>query len=255
MPSPAEDYLSAAREILDRFAASQMDTVRQAAELCGERILQGGLVHLFGSGHSRMAVEEMFPRYGSFPGFHPIVELSLTFHNQVVGANGQRQAMFIERQEGLGQQILRNFEFGPDDVMMVISNSGTGAVALDVAISARELGMPVIALVSRAHSDASRPGHSSGKRLADVADIVIDNCCPAGDALVTIPGLRTPVAPGSTIGNTLAINCLKAEVARILTDAGQPPLVLTHPHFVGEDDSKAFFEAAYDDYRRRVRRL
>src|SRR4051794_35750570 len=210
---------------------------------------------MFGSGHSRMALEEMFPRYGSFPGFHPIVELSLTFHNPVVGANGQRQAMFIERVEGLGQQFLRNFEFGPDDMLLVVSNSGTSAVIVDVALGGKALGMPVVALLSRAHSDVSAPGHSSGKKLVDLVDTVIDNCAPAGDAMVRIPGLATPVGPGSTIGNTLAINCLKCEVARLLTEAGQPPLVLTHPHFVGPEASRDLFERAYDDYRRRTRRL
>src|SRR5688500_9493846 len=103
MNTPAHEYLAAARALLDRFERTQLDAVERAADLCAGSISKGGLVHLFGSGHSRMAVEEMFPRYGSFPGFHPIVELSLTFHNPVVGANGQRQAMFIERVEGLGQ--------------------------------------------------------------------------------------------------------------------------------------------------------
>src|SRR5262245_18118236 len=126
-----------------------------------------------------MAVEEMFPRYGSFPGFHPIVELSLTFHNAVVGANGQRQAMFIERTEGLGQEILRNFEFGPDDLMWVTSNSGTSVVVVEVALGAKERQMPLIALLSRAHGQVSAPAHSSGRTLADLADLVIDNCAPA----------------------------------------------------------------------------
>src|SRR5262249_51464916 len=133
MPDSAADYLAAARELMDRFEASQLDAVRRAARMCGDCIAAGGLVHMFGSGHSRMAVEEMFPRYGSFPGFHPIVELSLTYHNVVVGANGQRQAMHIEQTEGLGQQILRNFEFGPRDLMFAISSSGTSAVVIDVA--------------------------------------------------------------------------------------------------------------------------
>src|SRR5437899_7548358 len=126
-PAPAESYLGHCHAILERIEQTQMGTIHHVARLCADCIAADGLVHLFGSGHSRMAVEEIFPRYGSFPGFHPIVELSLTFHNPVVGANGQRQAMFIERMEGLGQVILRNFEFGPEDLMMVFSTSGTGA--------------------------------------------------------------------------------------------------------------------------------
>lgn len=251
----AGEYLRAAREIVDRFERTQMDAVREAARLCAEGIARDGLVHLFGSGHSRMAVEEMFPRYGSFPGFHPIVELSLTYHNPVVGANGQRQAMFIERTEGLGEQILRNFEFGPDDLMWIVSTSGTSAVVVDVALGAKERGLPVIALLSVAHSQVSAPGHSSGRRLLDLADRVIDNCALAGDAMVRVPGLGYPVGPGSTIGNTLAINSVKCEVARLLTEAGHPPLVLTHPHFVGTEESARIFEETYRDYRRRVRRL
>jgi uncharacterized phosphosugar-binding protein len=260
VPEPAEQsvaraYLHGCHDILDRIEMTQMPAVHQVAEMCAECIAREGLVHLFGSGHSRMAVEEIFPRYGSFPGFHPIVELSLTYHNSVVGANGQRQAMFIERVEGLGQVILRNFEFGPDDLMMVFSTSGTGAVSVDVALEAKRLGMPVIAVTSLAHSRVSRAGHSSGKRLYEVADITLDNCASAGDAMVPIPGLATPVGPGSTIGNTALVNALKCEIARLLTEQGRPPLVLTSANLVGEAESKRLFEAAYDDYRRRVRRL
>jgi uncharacterized phosphosugar-binding protein len=251
----AESYLAAARGILERVAATQSSAIETCAEWCARAILQGGLVHLFGSGHSRMAVEEMFPRYGSFPGFHPIVELSVTYHNAVVGANGQRQAMFIERAEGLGPVILRNFEFGPNDLMWVISASGTGALVVDVALEAKRLGMPVVALISQEHCRVSTPGHSSGKKLAEIADLVLDNCAAPGDAMVRVPGLEYPVGPGSTIGNTAVINAVKCAVAAHLAAAGQPPLVLTHAHFVGAAASKELFDRTYDDYRERVRRL
>src|SRR2546430_6502592 len=145
-PSPAEAYLEAARALQERVAATQREAIRECGRWCGEAILKGGLVHMFGSGHSRMALEEMFPRYGSFPGFHTIVELSVTFHNQVVGANGQRQAMFIERTEGLGPVILRNFEFGPHDLMWVVSTSGTGALVVDVRLDGQRLGSPRVQL-------------------------------------------------------------------------------------------------------------
>jgi uncharacterized phosphosugar-binding protein len=253
--SPAHAYLRCCHEILDTIERTQMEAVSRVAEMCAAAIAADGLVHLFGSGHSRMAVEEIFPRYGSFPGFHPIVELSLTYHNAVVGANGQRQAMFIERVEGLGQTILRNFEFGPEDVMIVFSTSGTGAVSVDVALEAKRLGMPVIAVTSLAHSRASTPGHSSGKRLFEVADIALDNGAVVGDAMVRVRGLETPVGPGSTIGNTAIANALKCEIARLLTRWGHPPLVLTSANVVGEAESKRLFDAAYDEYRRRVRRL
>src|SRR5260370_21578613 len=149
--SPAHAYMRCCHEILDTIERTQMEEIGRVAEMCAACIAADGLVHLFGSGHSRMAVEEIFPRYGSFPGFHPIVELSLTYHNTVVGANGQRQAMFIERVAGLGQVILRNFEFGPDDVMIVFSTSGTGPVSVDAALEAEPPGGPAMAVPSLAH--------------------------------------------------------------------------------------------------------
>ena len=109
MTDPAEQYLEKCRELVERVAA-QTAAVRTAADWFAASILAGRMVHVFASGHSRIMVEEMWPRYGSFPGFNPIVELSLTFHNPVVGANGQRQAMFLENVTGLAERILRNFD-------------------------------------------------------------------------------------------------------------------------------------------------
>jgi len=252
MTEYAARYLDLAGAILRRIAETQLDQIARAADWCAASILAGRLVHLFGSGHSRVCVEEMFPRYGSFPGFHPIVELSMTFHNQVVGANGQRQAMFIERVEGLGQVILSNFALDPRDTAVLFSASGSGAVVIDMALGFRARGISTIAVTSLEHAAAAPSSHSSGKNLHQVCDLAIDNCSPAGDALVRIPGLASPVAPGSTIGACAVANALKAEVARRLTEAGQPPLVLTSSHFVGQDRSRELFEQVYEDYRRRI---
>src|SRR5215211_6740476 len=174
--APALAYLDATQAILEKIRATQLESIGQAAAICADSIAAGGLVHLFGTGHSRIAVEEIFPRHGSFPGFHPIVELSLTNHTQVVGANGQRQAMWLEQVEGFGEVILRNFNFGPDDAMMIFSNSGVNAVVIDVALGAKAREMPVIAVVSFDHSSRTPSRHSSGRKLVDVADIAIDNC-------------------------------------------------------------------------------
>src|SRR6266508_2147948 len=138
---PVLAWLGAARGVLDRLAASQEDALERASQWCADAIANDGLVHLFGTGHSRIPVEEMFPRYGSYPGFNPIVELSMTFHTQVVGANGQRQAMFIERVPGLAEVILSNFTFGPRDVMIVFSAGGATAVPIEMARGARARGL------------------------------------------------------------------------------------------------------------------
>jgi uncharacterized phosphosugar-binding protein len=177
------------------------------------------------------------------------VELSLTYHNPVVGANGQRQAMFLEHVEGFGQVILRNFVLAAPDSMIIFSNSGVNEIIIDVALVAREKGLPVVGVTSLDHCLHSQPKHSSGKRLPDVADVTIDNCTPAGDALVRIDGLKDPVGPGSTIGGAAVTNAIKTRTAELLTQAGQPPTVLTSSYFIGAEASARQFDKAYDQYR------
>jgi uncharacterized phosphosugar-binding protein len=247
-------YLGEAAAIIERIAATQLDAIDRAAAICARSIAAGGLVHAFGTGHSRIPVEELFPRHGSFPGFHPIVELSLTNHTQIVGANGQRQAMWLEKVEGFGEVILRNFHFGPDDAMMIFSNSGVNAVVIDVALGAKQRGMPVIAVVSLDHANRSAARHSSGKKLAEIADIAIDNCTPAGDAMVSIDGLDDPVGPGSTIGFAAIVNAIKSQTAENLVALAAPPLVLSSSIFLG-DASAQRFDDCYDEQSRRVSRL
>lgn len=249
---PALDFIGASQAIIERIRTTQMDALSQAAEICTNSIASGGLVHLFGTGHSRIPVEEMFPRHGSFPGFHSIVELSLTYHNQVVGANGQRQAMFLEKVEGLGEVILSNFVFHSNDSFLIFSNGGVNGVVIDVALGAKRRDLPVIGVVSVEHCKASAPKHSSGKRLIDIADVTLDNCTPVGDALVHIDGLEYPVSPGSTVGYAVLVNALKALIANELTRRGQPPLVLTSSALIGSQASAELFERTYDDYRTRV---
>src|SRR5262245_4439780 len=135
-------FLAPAADLLRRIEDTQADVLADASRLCAEAIGAGGLVHVFCTGHSRIPVEQLFPRYGSYPGFNPIVELSMTFHTEVVGANGQRQAMYIERVEGLAEQILANFDLRPPDAMIVFSASGVTAVPIEMAAGAqrREVG-------------------------------------------------------------------------------------------------------------------
>jgi len=246
----AQRWIHAAREVLDRVA-DQQDVIDAACELCAEAIAGDGLVHLFGTGHSRIPLEEMFPRYGSYPGWHPIAELSMTFHTQVVGANGQRQAMFIERVSGLAEQILANFRLGPPDVMMVFSASGRSAVPIEMAIGAHERGLKVIAITSLAQTHASGPMHATGTRLIDHADLVLDLGTPAADAMVTIPGLTEPVGPGSTIANVAFVNAIKTGTAELLVARGAMPPVITSGSVVGEERSAQLFDSAYNEHARR----
>ncbi|HEV7639721.1 MAG TPA: SIS domain-containing protein [Gaiellaceae bacterium] len=245
-------FITAARALLDRVDA-QAGAIGRVAAACADAIAADGLVHLFGTGHSRIPVEEMFPRYGSYPGFNPIVELSMTFHTQVVGSNGQRQAMFIERVPGLAETILSNFEFLSTDVMMIFSASGLSAVPIEMATGARGRGLTVVAVTSVEQSMAGEPTHAAG-RLLDNADIVLDLGTPAADALVAIDGLDTPVSPGSTIAAVALVNEIKAQTAELLVARGAMPPVLTSAAVVGKEESARLFDAAYSEHARRYAR-
>src|SRR5436190_2382374 len=162
--SPALQYFEKCRGLIDTVAA-QLPLIARAADWFAETILAGRMVHVFGSGHSRILVEEMWPRYGSFPGFNPIVELYLTFHNLVVGANGQRQAMFLENVSGLAERILRNFDLSAQDSALVISSSGCNVVPIEMAELFQSRGVRVVAIVSRRHSETSRSNDPRRKAL------------------------------------------------------------------------------------------
>jgi uncharacterized phosphosugar-binding protein len=244
-------YIDKCREIASTVEAQQQN-IAKAASWFAESILAGRVVHVFGTGHSRIMVEEMWPRYGSFPGFNPIVELSLTYHNNVVGANGQRQAMFLENVPGLAERILRNFGIDKKDTALIVSSSGCNIVPIEMAELFQKKGIKVVTLVTKAHSEKSKSKRSDEKKLTDFADLILDSGAPVGDSMITIENLSTPVSPGSTVGGIMVINSIKAEVARLLTEAGQPPKVLTASVITSDEKAKELFEGAYDEHAHRM---
>jgi uncharacterized phosphosugar-binding protein len=249
-----ETYLEKCSVIIEKIKAQQQQII-QAAQWFAETILAGRPVHLFGTGHSRIMVEEMWPRYGSFPGFNPIVELSLTFHNNVTGANGQRQAMYLENVKGFAERILRNFNIDEKDCALIVSSSGCNIVPVEMAELFQQKKIKTVALITKEHSEKTKSKRSDGKKLSDFADIILDTGAPVGDSMIYIDGLETPVSPGSTVGGIMIVNCIKAEVAKLLTAAGQPPKVLTAASVVGEEKAKVLFESAYDEHARRMAAL
>jgi uncharacterized phosphosugar-binding protein len=249
-----QQYLQKCAGIIETVS-TQETKILETANLFAKSILAGRMVHVFGSGHSRIMVEEMWPRYGSFPGFNPIVELSLTFHNLVVGANGQRQAMFLENVPGLAAQILRNFDLSEIDTALVISSSGCNVVPIEMAEIFQKKGIKTVGIISKAHSVASFSKKTDGKKLQDFCEIVLDSGAPIGDAMIQIENLATPVAPGSTIGSCMLINSIKAELANLLTKAGHPPKVLTAEAIIGAEKATEIFQAAYDEHAHRIAKL
>ena len=250
--STAERFYHDALARLHDLFEPQRAALDRAAALCTEAIAADGLVHLFGCGHSRMLCEEMTPRQGCFVGWHTIVELGLTFHNQIVGPNGLRQSLHLEKTPGYAEQILRNFVFGHKDVLVVISTSGIREVIVEMAAGARQRGLKVIGVVSVAHCERAMPAHPSGQKLLDVADVILDNGAPEGDCLVALDGCKSKTGPFSTLGGAMILNVLRCEVAQRLVDRGIEPVFLPSHQFVGDRTVEEQLEYFYAQYARRM---
>ena len=251
----AETYFDSTIELLNRLKATQMGAIQQASEMFAERIAKGGLVFLFGCGHSRMMCEEMTPRQGCFVGFVALVEQSVSNHAAIVGVNGLRAPLYLEKYEGYAEEILRGFRFGPHDAFIVISTSGIRPIPVEMARGAKERGLPVVAIVSRAHCEQSKPAHSSGKKLIDFADLVIDNGCPPGDCVVELEGLDWRTGPTSTVTGAMIINMMRCETARLLLGKKHKPVLLPSHQFVGNQSAEEQLERFYEAYRTSLRHL
>jgi uncharacterized phosphosugar-binding protein len=241
--------------LLRELRRTQSEVIQQAAELCADRIARGGLVFLFGNGHSRMMVEEMTPRQGGYVGFVALVEMALSNHAAIIGANGLRASLYLENYEGYAEHILGGFRFGPNDALILISTSGIRPVVVEMAIGAQARGLPVIAIVSKAHCQKAKSAHSSGKKLIDCADLVIDNLCPPGDCVIELEGLEWRTGPVSTITGAMIINMIRCAVAESILQRGIKPVMLPSHQFVGNASAAEQLEVFYESYRKSLKHL
>ncbi|NDC77757.1 MAG: sugar isomerase domain-containing protein [Chitinophagia bacterium] len=248
----AKLWLDNTRAIMDRIEATQTDAIRRAAEKMADSIEAGRWVHTFGCGHATIPVEEMYPRIGGFVGFHPMVELPLTFFTRITGEMGVHQFVFLERVEGYGVEIMKGYEFDPRDTMWIFSHSGINNVNIDVALEARKRGMTVIAYGSAEEAKGKQTRHSCGKTIFDLADIVVDTCAPAGDSSVPLKDHVDKVGPVSTMAFVTTVWMTVTTVAEIL--AGRGVKLFIHPsHNVpGDTTAKERLDAALAEYKRRV---
>jgi uncharacterized phosphosugar-binding protein len=251
----ASSYFDQVLALLNRLKETQLEAINEAAELCADRIAKGGLVFLFGSGHSRMMCEEMTPRQGGFVGFVALVEHSLANCANIIGSNGLRAPLSLEKFPGYAEEILKSFSFGPNDAFIIISTSGIRPVIVEAAIGVKRRGLPVIAILSRNHCEASEPAHSSGKKLTDIADIVLDNQCPQGDCVLELEGLEWRTGPASTVTGATIINMLRCATAEKLLARSHKPILLPSHHFVDNPKVEDQLEEFYEGYRKSLRHL
>lgn len=253
--SAAETYFDKTLELIASLRRNELPRIREAAAICADSIAQGGLVFLFGNGHSRMMCEEMTPRQGCYAGFFALVELALSNHAAIVGANGLRAPLHLEKYDGYAEEILKGFHFGPHDAFIVISTSGIRPVIVEMALGAKRRSLPVIGIVSKRHCEQSPPAHGSGKKLTEVADVVIDNQCPPGDCVLELEGLEWRTGPASTVTGALIINMLRCETAERLLARGVKPVLLPSHQFVGNASAAEQLERFYEAYRKSLAHL
>ena len=227
----ARTYYERISDVLAAINSSQMEKIEQAGEVMASAIAAGGRVYLFGSGHSVIPVMDIFPRYGSFVGFFPLYDPRLMWSN-VVGAGGARELLWLERREGYIANFLQSYALDPGDCMMVFSHGGLNAAPIEAALYAKERGLKVITVSSLANAGISRPTHSSGKMLSDVADIAIDNCVAPEDSQVDI-GRREKVGAGSTMAAVFIAMALVAETGARLVSKGHQPVTFVSPNVEG----------------------
>ncbi len=245
----SERYLHEADRLLERIRQSQAETLRQAGGIMADSIQSGGWVYLFGSGHSVIPVLDVFPRYGSFVGFRPLMDPRLMWFN-VVGPGGAPELLWLERREGYIANFLAEYPFSPKDCLVVYSHGGLNAAPIEAALYVRERGTRVIAVTSLENHRRMPAVHSSGKKLADAADVVIDNCVPPEDALVEV-GQIEKVAAGSTLAVVAISMALVAETAKVLRSRGVHLTTFVSPNVPGVPAGHN--QQVFDVYRRRLR--
>lgn len=244
-------YISKMNEIMNKIDETQAENIKAAAALCAETIASGKMCHLFGSGHSVLPIQDMFPRYGGVVGWHPLMDPRLMWNN-VIGGGGARELLWIERQEGYIQNFLQSYNLQAGEVMIVYSHGGLNAAPIEAAMYAKERGLKVIAVTSGENYRKAKAVHSSGNKLGDVADILLDNCCPLEDSLVEIPGYAQKVGASSTTAVMTITQSLASETALLLEKKNHPMFIFVSPNVT--ECPPDYMHQVYADYTRLVRK-
>jgi len=248
----AKEWLKNAREVMDKIEATQIENIRKAAEVMADSIAAGRWVHTFGCGHATLPIEEMYPRIGGFVGFHPMIELPLSFFTHIVGEMGVHQFVFLERVEGYGQEIMKGYNFDPRDTMWIFSHSGINNVNIDVALESKKLGMKVIAYGSATEARGKKTRHSCGKTIFDIADIIVDSCAPLQDASVDLNNHQDKIGPVSTMAFITTVWMTITTVAEILVEHGEKLYIHPSHNVPGDTTARNRLTQALDMYKKRI---
>lgn len=224
------EYIENCERIISEIKERDGAKIEQAAELFKNSVEKGRPVFLFGTGHSHMLAEELFYRAGGLADIQPILETSLMLHESA------SKSTEIERLEGYAEILFDHYGVQKDDVMVIISNSGRNGVIVDMALLCKERGVNVIALTNIEHATAGASRHKSGKRLFEIADVVLDNCGCNGDACVSVHGVDGKICPTSTVAGALILNAVVAECVDLCVKDGFSPVHFASSNVDGGDE-------------------
>lgn len=222
----------------------------KAAAAIAQSLVTKHAVYFYGSGHSTLPCLDVFPRYGSYVGLQPIYDPRLLWFN-VLGPGGVRELLWLERTEGYVKNVLQSYPIGKDDTVIVYSHGGVNAAPVEAALICHDLGATVVAVTTLDQIDRRKATHSSGKRLADIADISIDTGAPARDALVDVDGSSRPVAASSTVLSVAITMELVARAATIATEKGLKLDVFASPAS-GDSNGNDWVFASYGEFKHRL---
>lgn len=248
----AMQWLENARDVMTRIEETQEENITKAALLMADTIQAERWVHTFGCGHATLPIEEMYPRIGGFVGFHPMIELPLTFFTRITGEMGVHQFVFLERVEGYGREIMKGYDFDKRDIMWLFSHSGINNVNIDIAIEARKRRMKVIVYGSAAAAKGKKTRHSSGKTIFDLADVVVDTCAPIEDASVPLMNHPDKIGPVSTMAFVTCVWMTITTVAEILAERGVKLFIHPSHNVAGDGKERERLDEALAEYKRRI---
>jgi uncharacterized phosphosugar-binding protein len=248
----AKEWLKNAREIMSRIEETQMENIRQAAEVMADSIECGRWVHTFGCGHATLPIEEMYPRIGGFVGFHPMIEIPLSFFTHITGEMWVHQFVFLERVQGYGIEIMKGYDFDKRDTMWLFSHSGINNVNIDVALESRKKGMKIIVFGAAAAAKGRQTRHSCGKTIFDLADFVVDTCAPLEDASITLKNHQDKIGPVSTMAFITCVWMTITTAAEILVQRGVKLYIHPSHNVPGDDTARMRLSEALAEYKRRI---
>lgn len=248
----ATQWLQNARRTMDAIENTQMENIRASASIMANSIAAERWVHTFGCGHATLPVEEMYPRIGGFVGFHPIIELPLTFFTRITGEMGIHQFLFLERAEGFGREIMKGYNFDQRDTLWLFSHTGINPVNIDIALEAKAKGMKVVVCGSVGESGGRTTRHTCGKTLFELADVLIDSCAPLQDASVPLKNHRDYVGPVSTMAFVTVVWMTVTTVAEILADRGVKLHIHPSHNIPGDTTARERLDEALAQYKRRI---